>query len=363
MRNETRRNVRIMKRNAFTLIELLVVISIIALIISILLPSLASARRAAEKVACMATMRGVAQGAMEYATDNENAIVGSPSTSGTSVSSSGLATGAALQRWDFMGPLAEVMGLGIPLADGTPQGVARRFNDIRSNPAFLCRSNRFLATYFPGPGSVDAGTGRMVSFNTCRFIMTRVDATINDPGNGVVTARSSGGLGLPPGYSPKIDKVGVPANKVFFADGARFSAANSDAGIVAPDYDLGAGATWGGGFSDSGAFADYTRSWDRSRCPKSTIGGQFVGRVDGRIWAFRHTPGDLPIGAPANAYKLNLVFLDGHAETQGDLEATNPHQWMPQGSLMPLSDSGFWRDTILHFGLRGAAAEGLRIGG
>lgn len=358
MRQATRCNVRIMKRNAFTLIELLVVISIIALIISILLPSLASARRAAEKVACMAQMRGVAQGANAFATDNENAMVGAPSTSGTTVPSSGLAVGAALQRWDFMGPLAEVMGLGIILADGTESGVARRFNELRSHPTFLCRSNKFLSTFFPGPGSVDAGTGRMVSYATSRIMMTRTDPAIADLGNGVGLPFPSA-PGLPPGYAPKIDKVGTPASKVFFADGARFSAANSMAGIVQPDYDLGAGALWGGAFSDSGAFASYTRSWDRARAP----GNGFLGRVDGRVWAFRHSPGDVPVGAAANAYKINLVFWDGHAETQGDLDATNPHQWLPRGTRIGLNDAGFWRDTRIHFGLSGAAAEGLRIGG
>ncbi|HRX86768.1 MAG TPA: prepilin-type N-terminal cleavage/methylation domain-containing protein, partial [Phycisphaerae bacterium] len=63
-------------RRAFTLVELLVVISIIALLIAILLPSLKRARETAKRVACNANVRGIAQAGLTYATDdpNENGI-------------------------------------------------------------------------------------------------------------------------------------------------------------------------------------------------------------------------------------------------------------------------------------------------
>ncbi|MEX2670626.1 MAG: prepilin-type N-terminal cleavage/methylation domain-containing protein [Phycisphaeraceae bacterium] len=62
--------------SAFTLIELLVVVGIIALLMAMLLPALAGARRAAASVACMSNTRQIAQAAMLYAFDHNDIWVG-----------------------------------------------------------------------------------------------------------------------------------------------------------------------------------------------------------------------------------------------------------------------------------------------
>src|SRR4051812_9716902 len=66
---------------AFTLVEMLVVIGIIPLLISILLPSLAKARAAAQSVACQANIRSILQGMQIFASQNKGQIPGSAATS------------------------------------------------------------------------------------------------------------------------------------------------------------------------------------------------------------------------------------------------------------------------------------------
>ena len=322
------------RHGGFTLIELLVVISIIALLISILLPSLSGARRAGQRIACMANFRSVASGVNEYATANDDWIIGAPSTSGGYLQGETSAFGPAVQVWDFMGPMAYMWGMGFTLPDrGDEEGVARRFNELRTSKAFLCAANKFLSTHFSGP---NAGTNWMVSMNTSRYQLWGQDEV-----------PASHSEKLPGNWKPSIGRIGVASNKIAYADGSRFATST-----IRPDYDLNVNAGFGGAFADAGPYSTFTRSWDRSRAPGNGGGGS----IDARIYAYRHSTSEPPIGAKADAYKGNFAFYDGHVETQGDLQSSNPHQWLPQGSV--LETRTVFRDTRRQFGLPGRLTIG-----
>ncbi len=68
------KTVRKCKGQAFTLVELLVVVAIIALLISILLPSLGRAKEVTRRVMCLSNMRQMATAAHSYATVSDDSF-------------------------------------------------------------------------------------------------------------------------------------------------------------------------------------------------------------------------------------------------------------------------------------------------
>ncbi|MHB1768738.1 MAG: type II secretion system protein [Phycisphaerae bacterium] len=104
----------------FTLIELLVVISIIALLIAILLPSLARARELANRAVCSANIRGIVQSMFIYAQSNRGEFpsilppAGSSYQNGPGAAVADSASEIGTVLYDMYGPNA--WQIGSPLA-------------------------------------------------------------------------------------------------------------------------------------------------------------------------------------------------------------------------------------------------------
>ena len=310
-------------RRAFTLVELLVVIGIIALLISLLLPALNKARQAAQSIKCASNLRSITQAMLMYAGENNGYFPGSCASSARFLfkpdwsSSPNYSAGHCpfiCQNWDWQSPLAKYLGIELDYGPSQASRTAR-FETLRSNPIFLCPSNDIIAGPFGGsPVSV----GQMVSYGiSTNFFL--LPATT--PGGSVGTTKGSSGLSSPPGYVPKLNKVGSGSSKIFAADMARFSN-----GATPPDIDLNYIASGGGAFGDIGAFTSSSNSWDRSHA----FGNAPKGKIDARIYAFRHGT-DKQNGA-TNSYRMNAGFFDGHVESLNDLDASNPALWLPEGT-------------------------------
>lgn len=88
-------------RNAFTLIELLVVVAVIAILASLLLPALASAKQRARAVQCLNNLKQVGTAAQMYAHDNENQLQLDALIPGTNTWATILATNIGLAPSDI----------------------------------------------------------------------------------------------------------------------------------------------------------------------------------------------------------------------------------------------------------------------
>ena len=316
-----------------TRIEVLVALLCVVLVCAIAVPVGQAQRRSVYTVDCQANLGQIAQTAAKYGAVYDDWIVGSPNTSGAYLLNASIAYGPAVQVWEFMGVLQFCWDGVSPPPPGNVQAVIDRFNMLRGDGVFRCPQNSFQATHFTGP---NAGTGPMISYNTSRMQMWYKELPNGIPG--LTVPSSSSDEALPVGRAPRVSTMGQPQRKVFCADGARYSTST-----FAPDYDLSVRATSGGAFSDSPPYDSFSRSWDRSWANGNSTG------IDARIYGFRHSIGNPPPGAPGNAYRLNVAFYDGHVETQGDLDASNPQQWLPMNTV--LRTVNCWADTQAYFSL------------
>jgi prepilin-type N-terminal cleavage/methylation domain-containing protein len=337
--------------SGFTLIELLVVIAIIALLVSILLPALAGARNEARKLADMVKLKSIGGGVFSYATDMKEGIIGSPSTSGYDACAAAgpndnagyvkaygpRFNGIATQIYDWMGPMAEYMGLQGPNVTGDTSQNARgeRLMWLRDLEVFRDPQNNVKATVYNSGGASNVTDGRMISYNmSTQFTSTTHNSSI---GTGPRPETDRGG------FKPQISRVG--SHKVMLYGGHRY--ANPS---VAPDFDFALTAGFGGMFQDVGAWyyessSAASNSLNRLAAPGEVMRTAHIANPgtiqDVRVYGFRHGAKKSPTDPSNKSVVGNMAFFDGSAASMSDEDAIDPDFWFPTGTKIR-TNTRFW---------------------
>ncbi len=318
-------------RFAFTLVELLVVVSIIALLISILLPSLKSAREQAKTLKCQANLSGISKAAIVYQAEFDEWLVGSPGTTGSLIYGKyqGQDSGyvdmpeAPLQIWDFTGPLA-VHSMSM---EGLPAKRSERWDELLGAGIFKCPSNKVKSEVYPR-GTAEFKNGNGSSYCTVRnfTVWPRSSAfggTVPfdveyGAGNNAARMRVGGTTNIPSSYSPRVSKVGQPSEKVFFADGSRYTDVDQQTGAPTVTHNVQWDGAYGGAFSTAGP----------------TVGEQYLRAYwlddPARKFTYRHGKG--------KTVGIVISFFDGHAEWVSEDKSRDVSYWYPKGSTIPPND-------------------------
>lgn len=314
-----------MPSRAFTLIELLVVIAIIALLVGILLPSLAGARNVARAGVCQAHLRGVVTAQAVYEADNKGFLAG-PNTSGSDLEQGQPyveGSGTPCQDWDFVSPL-----LGESL--NFPPEFREKFQEIcmtrlRCPSATLRYTRRYAGPALPM--ELQGQQPLMLSYLTPAYFHMYPTGITRVSGRSVESLPSGEPVSLPAGYSPRIDLVGTLASKkAMIFEGGRYydpSFSGFDYSVVTNGTGL-SGTPQGNFFSRGSAFMGSGEQYLRQGSKPTEIL---------KAISLRH------------GEKMNAGMFDGHVEAIGNIPSADPSLYTPSRALLK-SPGQCWYSTI-----------------
>lgn len=319
--------------HAFTLIEILVVVAVIALLLSLLLPSLSAAREQTRSAVCAGHLRQMGMGMHAYTSEHREWLAG-PNTSGLHL----LADGGGYERGDDVDRspqaptynldwISPTMGRILNLPDPWRQRLRAIFNaELR------CPSNRDLYASLFSPGGdallqswVDGGDLQYASYSSilafhAKGIRCEGKVVIESPDERWPFTRDQidmlhlDDVAFPAHYVPKISMVGDASRKVYVTEGARYITS------AGPSFNDLIYQNDGGNFMTLGpALTRRVRAASPYHRDVST--GALSAQA--RRYAYRHR-GD----------RINAVFFDGHLETLVDHDATKVGMYLPRDSVI-----------------------------
>jgi prepilin-type N-terminal cleavage/methylation domain-containing protein/prepilin-type processing-associated H-X9-DG protein len=339
---------------AFTLIELLVVVAIIALLISILLPSLQAAREQARRLTCGTMLKGFGTSLALYTAENADWIPG-VNTTGVAVAAKKQAaysnfgimhqSNVPVQNFDWMTPLVRYDRV-------LPALRAERWQLLWNT--YCCPNTKNTrSTLYAQPAPPDTSTFKPLTFPQCSYLMP---ANFSYWGQKYYRARVASMEGLnydpPPvfcavadnswnvlseDYVSRMNRVGPPSSKVFVAEGTRYLPEND----LPLDFDINAEPSAYGAFTESTPWWSGCVAWGVQAGSK-TYAGTTVSRgseSNGKNLplSYRHgKPGGTT--AERNGGRMNVVFFDGHVASLTDRESRELSMWYPTGSTVRSND-------------------------
>lgn len=341
----------------FTLVELLVVIGIIALLISILLPSLGRARETANRVKCSANLRGVGQGIANYVASNGGVLPASYTYVGNPDGTPNYLPTRGYVHWSSYLELDRSPARFDTARPGILPGNAGPYASPQGWSMFTCPSlpDGGLPPTNPAPGQQQVGFAPdnpgFVDYEAPRMAYTL---------NGVLCPRNKwDAANFPNAYRPdhfvKAAHVRDSSNTILgtewnVATGAVVAAGEVSGGPVCKSHRPVHGFTVAGGATGEGLdlesiptdnplFRATARNINPDPAKVTADGTQsrldWVGRNHGTR-RFGTVSGD-----PRPGWDLrqsNFLYLDGHVETKHVVDTLKPFQWGAQAYAVTPGD-------------------------